>query len=472
MSLPETTDLMLLVNLILSLTIVGVSLWGYRRIGKPTPLYFGAAYVLFSLSHAILLADIRDGLAIELILMRTAGYLLVAIGLFALLQDILGRKLAEEALRESEKHLGATFAQTAVGIMEFLPRGEICRYNRKFFDILGGDAKEWLARSVWDMIEADDDPVKYEAVNAVIRGERAEYSDEMLLRRTDGKRVWCQFSLSTVRSDEGTLKYCIVVVADISERKRAEAELADLNASLEERVLERTLEIAKANDRLVEEIDQRSNAEERLKTSLLEKDVLIREIHHRVKNNLQIIISLLSLQAQQSRDTSSASALMDSQTRVRSMALIHEKLYQSQNLSSIDFQAYIQNLVDNLMVSYGVDRRRILVTVSARDLPLTINTAIPLGLVMNELVSNALKYAFTEGRPGHLSITGRVDGKQLQIRIRDDGVGIPEAFDWRNAKSLGLHLVQLLTRQLDGTIELVRDSGSEFILLIPLNGGE
>lgn len=468
MSLLETLDLTLLVNFILSLTIVGVSLWGYLRIGKPTPLYFGAAYVLFAMSHGIMLTGIPHLPAPVLIVMRTTGYILVAVGLFALLRDILDRIRAEEALRESEEHLSATLAQSAVGIMEFLPGGNICRYNRKFSEILGGNDHMWLSRSIWDIITPDDHLLHIDAMNAVIQGDRPEYSDEMLLQRTDGVPVWCQISLSTVRSPDGKPKYFIFVIADISERKRAEQELADLNAGLEERVLERTLEIAKANDNLVEEINQRSLAEERLKTSLLEKDVLIKEIHHRVKNNLQIIVSLLYLQAQQTPDAKSVNALVDSQTRVKSMALIHEKLYQSANLSSIDFEAYLQNLVTNLMVSYDIDKNRIHVTISAKNLPLTINTAIPLGLIMNELVSNSMKYAFPNGRSGNLEITGWVEGKNMQIRVKDDGVGIPEDFDWRHAKSLGLHLVQMLSRQLSGTVELARDAGSAFTITIPM----
>ncbi|HEX3002451.1 MAG TPA: histidine kinase dimerization/phosphoacceptor domain -containing protein, partial [Methanoregula sp.] len=355
MNLLETLDVTLLVNSVLSLTIVCVSLWGYHRIGKPTPLYFGAAYALFATSHWILLTGMTQVPAIVLIVMRTTGYILVAVGLFALLKDILERIRAEEALKESEEHLQATFTQTAVGIMEFLPDGNICRYNRKFTEILGGDENAWLSKSLWQVIAESDHLLHFDPLNAVFRGDRQEYSGEMLLKRHNGTQVWCQVSVSGVMSPEGRPKYFILVVADISERIQAEQDLACLNAGLEQRVLDRTLEIARANDKLLQEIDQRSLAEERLKNSLKEKDVLIKEIHHRVKNNLQIIVSLLYLQAQNTSDTVSVNALIDSQTRIKSMAIIHEKLYQSVDLSSIDFEAYLKNLVANLMVSYDVD---------------------------------------------------------------------------------------------------------------------
>ena len=237
------------------------------------------------------------------------------------------------------------------------------------------------------------------------------------------------------------------IIRDIIGRQQVEQELAALNTGLEDRVRERTCELQKANTALFNEVYQRLFAEDRLKLALHEKEILLKEIHHRVKNNLQIIISLLFLQAKKNDDPVSTSALTDSQTRVKSMALVHEKLYQSTDLGSIDFAGYLQNLVSNLMVTYGADKRRIRVSVSAKDLPLTINTAIPLGLIMNELVSNSLKYAFPEGREGELSIEGHAEGDTMQITVRDNGVGMPESLDWRYAESLGLHLVQMLTRQ-------------------------
>jgi two-component sensor histidine kinase len=304
----------------------------------------------------------------------------------------------------------------------------------------------------------------------VILGRRNEYAGDMLFNRSD-LPVWCRISLSAVRSPEGRPRYFILVLDDISERKRAEEELAALNAGLEDRVAERTRELQKANAALLEEVYQRSFAEDRLKLALHEKEVLLKEIHHRVKNNLQIIISLLFLQAKKNDDPASTSALLDSQTRVKSMALVHEKLYQSTDLGAIDFAGYLQNLVSNLMVTYGADKRRIRVTVLAKDLPLTINTAIPMGLIMNELVSNSLKYAFPEGREGELSIEGHAEGDTMQITVRDNGVGIPESIDWRYTESLGLHLVQMLTRQLRGTIDLSRESGTEFRFIIPVREG-
>ncbi len=471
MTLLESVDLTVLTNLVLSITVVAISIWGYSRIGKPTPLYFGMAYVLFALSHFITLIGMNQFFTTPLILLRTAGYILVAVGLFAIIRDIIGRQQVEQALREKEEHISATFDQTAVGIAEFLPDGRIVRRNAKYGEILGCPDDNLQPVSIWDLITPDEHIVHFDGMNAVIRGDRNEYSGDMFFVKRAGLPVWCRISLSSVRAPEGRPRYFILVLDDISERKRAEEALAALNAGLESRVAERTRELKDANTALLNEVYQRSFAEDRLKLALREKEILLKEIHHRVKNNLQIIISLLFLQARKNDDPATTGALMDSETRVKSMALVHEKLYQSENLSSIDFAGYLQNLVANLMVAYGADDRRIRVKIAAKDLSLTINTAIPLGLIMNELVSNALKYAFPDGREGELSIEGHAEGGTMQITVRDNGIGIPESLDWRYAESLGLHLVQMLTRQLRGTVDLSRDGGTEFRFTIPVKGG-
>ncbi len=471
MVLLETLNYTILANLALSLPIAIISIWGYFRLGKITPLYFGAAYFLFSLSHGIQLFEIQGIFQAAIIPMRVCGYFLVAGGLFGLLREIIERTKAEAAQRASEEHLSAAFAQTAVGIAEFLPGGTICRYNHKFSEILHGENTDWLKESIWDRLTPNDYKDHRSGFESVLLGTSTEYSCEMQVTRKDRSRIWCKVSLSAVRANDGRPDNFTLVLDDISDLKHAEEELFQLNCRLEERVRERTLELQETNERLTREIDQRREAEERLKTSLQEKEILIKEIHHRVKNNLQVIISLLYLQAQNIRDPVLAGALTDSQTRVKSMALVHEKLYQSHNVSSVDFQAYLENLVANLLIAYDIDRTRVRVTIAVKDLSLPLNPAISLGLMMNELISNALKYAFPDGRTGTLEITGTADEEMIRIRIRDNGRGIPEGFDWKNAKSLGLHLVQMLSRQLKGSVELSRDGGTEFAISIPARAG-
>ncbi|HUH78502.1 MAG TPA: histidine kinase dimerization/phosphoacceptor domain -containing protein [Methanoregula sp.] len=463
----SSLDTIVLVNLLLSVVVVVVSIWGYRLIGKPTPLFIGCAYALFAATHFFLLTGMVDSSGLLFVAMRTGGYILVIIGLFAIIREIVERGRAEAARRESEEHLSATFDQAAVGIAEFFPDGRIIRTNRRFSAITGFDGPDPGPVTVFQLIAQEDQYTPYRELLRVIRGQISQYSAELPVPTRSGRAVWCQVFLSSVTDDLGKPRFFTLVLEDISARKRAEDEIALLNEDLEYRVRERTSELERSNEALAGEIVQRARAEAELTATLHEKEILLKEIHHRVKNNLQIIISLLYLQAKKTSDPASSAGLLDSQARVRSMALIHERLYRSGDLASIDFDGYLRHLADELMASYGIDRGRVAIIVDTDHLPLTINSAIPLGLIMNELISNSLKYAFMGKRSGEIRITVTHDEGKLVIRFRDNGTGIPKEIDWRHTESLGLNLVQMLTRQLKGTIDLLAGNGTEFILTIP-----
>ena len=201
--------------------------------------------------------------------------------------------------------------------------------------------------------------------------------------------------------------------------------------------------------------------------SLHEKEVLLREIHHRVKNNLQIVSSLLNLQSKFIRDETTLNAIKDSQNRIKAMALVHEKLYRSGDISHIDLAEYSRFLTDSLFRFYGISHQIIRPVYLIDDVKVTIHDAIPLGLIINELVSNVFKHGFPDGRKGEISIIITQDDSHITMIIKDTGIGIPQDFDWRNAESLGLRLVIDLTDQLDGTIELDRTNGTSFTIIIP-----
>ncbi len=229
-----------------------------------------------------------------------------------------------------------------------------------------------------------------------------------------------------------------------------EKELKNHRKKLEITVKERTADLTLANTLL--------------KTSVKEKDVLLKEIHHRVKNNLQIISSLLKLQARHTKDIESTIMFKDSQDRITSMALIHEQLYQSKDLSNIDFGAYIRQLADSLLRSFGQESRRITVDIDSDNIFLGIDTAVPCGLIINELVSNSLKYAFSEHEKGVISIINRLVNKnKIEMVIKDNGSGIPEDLDFRNTETFGLQLItDLVEHQLAGEIEINQDKGTAF----------
>ncbi|HIK28732.1 MAG: PAS domain S-box protein [Oscillatoriaceae bacterium SKW80] len=211
------------------------------------------------------------------------------------------------------------------------------------------------------------------------------------------------------------------------------------------------------------DITERKQAEEQIKASLQEKEVLLTEIHHRVKNNLQVISSLLKLQSRYTQDKATLDMLRESQNRVKSMALIHEKLYQSPALAQIEFADYIQTLARNLLYSYSVDVNAVKLEIRVDNVYLNIDTAIPCGLLINELVSNALKHAFPGGRKGTIWIEFyQVADNQLLLIVKDNGIGFPEGLDFRNTGSLGLRLVDSLTNQLEGTVEMDTREGTEF----------
>ena len=201
---------------------------------------------------------------------------------------------------------------------------------------------------------------------------------------------------------------------------------------------------------------------DRLTCSLAEKEVLLTEVHHRIKNNLQVIASLLRLQTNTLEDERLARALLETQHRVESMALIHEQLYESKDLHELDLARHAVRLTRNLFQSYGIDPARIASRVTLEPTLLNVDQAIPVALILNELISNALKHAFPDGRTGLVSIEGGLSDGQVVLEVRDDGVGIPAGVEPRRPNSLGLEIVNILTRQLKGTFELDRSQGTTF----------
>ena len=221
---------------------------------------------------------------------------------------------------------------------------------------------------------------------------------------------------------------------------------------------------------IIHDITERRQAEDMIQRSLKEKEVMLKEIHHRVKNNMQVIYSLLSLQSKTIADQTVRAMFEESQNRVLSMALIHEKLYGSADLAHVDFKEYLKSLVSGIASTYK--RSDVVCSVEMEPLALDVNVGIPCGLIVNELVSNCLKHAFPQSRSGTitLGIKRNSDGNNV-LTVADDGIGFPEAVDFRNTASLGLQLVNVLTGQIHGTIEMVVHAGTKFIIIFPGGGG-
>jgi two-component sensor histidine kinase len=256
---------------------------------------------------------------------------------------------------------------------------------------------------------------------------------------------------------------------EIAERRRSEEEVKRLNAELEQRVIERTTLLSAANRTLEKEIQERQQVSESLRASLSEKEVLLREVHHRVKNNLAAISGIVQVQRRGIHDTATVKVLMDLEARVRSMAIIHEMLYRSENLARINFQDYLEKLISQTR-SFFLQRSDIRFSISARGVEMVLDDALPCGLIVNELITNAIKYAFPEtlygsgARGCEISVMAECEGSAYTLSVADNGIGFPANLEWTTVSTLGLHLVRMLGQhQLGGRIELDRKGGTRFV---------
>jgi PAS domain S-box-containing protein len=343
-------------------------------------------------------------------------------------REIARRERTEEELRESEERYRVAIEQSNDGVA--IIRGDRHFFvNRRFLRIFGYSSLDELA----------DVPI-YKTVHPDDREMVVEFNRQ----RQEGKAVPARYEFKGLKKD-GSILYIEASVSGITYLGES-ASLAYLR-----------------------DITHRKEAEETLRTSLAEKEVLLKEIHHRVKNNLQVISSLLNLQAQRIHDERDVDAFRTSMDRIKSMALIHDKLYRSENLARISFPGYVDDLVRGLFANYSVGKN---VELDLRIDPISVNidNAIPLGLIINELVSNALKHAFPEGAPGTITLRLQAEGKNAVLIVADNGIGFPAGLDFTDTQSLGMQLVVTLVEQLEGTVELIRGVGTEFRIVFETPG--
>jgi|GEM_PF-2004839 len=352
-------------------------------------------------------------------------------------EDFTDRKRAEEELSETRRRLA--------DIIDFLPdatfvidkEGRVIAWNRAMEAISGVPARDILGRGGYEYslpFHGERRPV---LIDMVLNPQEVVESNYSIIERSDGlligegsasslgRGTYLWGAASPLYNSRGEIVGAIESIRDISERKLSE---------------------------------------EKLKDSLQEKEVLLREVYHRVKNNLQIISSMLNLQANYLKDPETREVLSDCRNRVRSMSLVHESLYGSDNLARVNFADYLISLTGRLLSSFGVDKGRINLDLDLEEIFLDIDKAISCGLIVNELLSNSLKHAFPEGRTGQVWIRlGSIKEKMMLI-IGDDGVGLPADLDIHKAQSLGLKLVDGLIKQAKGTVEIDRRNGTEYTI--------
>lgn len=236
------------------------------------------------------------------------------------------------------------------------------------------------------------------------------------------------------------------------------------NTELEQKVADRTKALTEANEALKEEIEERKKAEKKIAETLQEREALLREVFHRTKNNMQVISSILHLQSETEKDERLSSLLKESESRIMAMGLVHEKLYQSKSISRIDISEFIKDLASHLKVAYARQGRQISFNFDLAEVPLNIDSAVPCGLILNELLMNAFKHAFPERNSGEIGISFKKDkNKMITCIITDNGIGLPEGFDLKKLNTFGLTIAAaIVEKQLKGKIELVDSEGAGF----------
>jgi PAS domain S-box-containing protein len=344
-------------------------------------------------------------------------------GLVGISHDITERKKTEAALEASQEQYRDLVEKAGIAILIDDVYGNFQYVNERYARLFGYSEKEMRKKSIRDVVFAGD----------------LEMVMQYHKNRVHGKKAPSRYEFRGIKKD-GTLIYL------------------EINA----RAIKRGKKIVGTRC-YIWDITARKQTEKRLKASLVEKDLLLREIHHRVKNNLQIISSLLNLQSRHIEDEFALDMFQESRNRVRSMALVHEKLYRSDDLAKVDFCEYIQSLGRHLFMSYSINSTVVDLEVNVNDVFLDINTSIPCGLIVNELISNSLKHAFSGRKQGKIRVVLKSEnnGKYL-LAVSDNGVGLPKGLDVTQTESLGLQLVTMLVEQLQGTLHIKNDKGTSF----------
>ena len=344
-------------------------------------------------------------------------------GYFIVGSDVTEKLITEQNLIETEAKFSALFRGAATGIALSDLNGDIVDCNAAFqrilgrrkIDILGHGIQEFYAEAV------GDDERKF--LRECKFGKRRSYQIDKPLNARQGQTIWGRLTTSMIQDLDQVPHFMVHMLEDITPQKE--------------------------NERFI-------------RKSLDEKQVLLREVHHRVKNNLQVIQSLLRMQSREVRGSALEPLLRESQNRIRSIALIHEQLYKQDDFAEIDFADYLNQLLRQLFHTFDLENLNVISTIDFQDIYISLTKAIPCALITNELVTNSLKYAFQGRSEGKISINAYQENGRLTMIIKDNGTGFPEDLDIESSKTLGLKVVRTLIRQLGGEMEFISDKGVEF----------
>ncbi len=354
------------------------------------------------------------------------------------LRDVTTRNRAVKELRESEARF-RLFVESVrdYALFQLDPNGLISSWNIGAERLLGYTEQEIMGQPferIFTPLDVADGSPQKEIERARTSGTSL---DERWHLRKDGSIFFATGVLTAIRDSSGRIRGFSKIMRDITEAHRAELRLKD--------------------------------QEQKLRGSLAEKEALLKEIHHRVKNNLQIIASLLDLQSEFLDQADSKEVLLEMKTRVRSIAAIHELLYTAADFSRIEFRHFVEKLAHDVIAVHRQHATQVEVDIQAESVLLDMTQAVPCGLIMNELLTNALKHAFPQGRRGKIRVSFASDQKSWRLEVSDNGIGLPADIDPGNVNSMGFQLIQLLAQQLGGSLEVIRDGGTRLVIRFPRN---
>ncbi|MBN1534135.1 MAG: PAS domain S-box protein [Spirochaetes bacterium] len=365
----------------------------------------------------------------------------VPVGILGISRDITERKVMEQALRESEKRYRLIADNTADIIWVMGMDFKMTFISPSVLHVRGYTVEEAMAQTIDQVLTPESLELAMKALQEEMELERTGTADRNRTRtlvleeyHKEGRTVWLENSLSFMRDENGEIVEILGVCRDVSARK---------------------------------------TAEEQIKSLLKEKELLLREVHHRIKNNMLTISSLLELQMGSVEDGTASAVLRDARGRIQSMMVIYDMLYRSSDFRKISMKQYLSDLMEDIAATYTVDHQRIRIRREIADASLDTRISFPLGIIVNELVSNALKYAFPGDRPGRITVRFQLPGEgRAVLTVEDNGIGLPASLDLQNPGGFGLSLVQILVQQVHGTMSIERRKGSAFIIEFPVTGVE
>jgi PAS domain S-box-containing protein len=460
--MPFNLDPVSILGIILSAIIGIVALVVWYQNKEKMPLFISIGFWIFSGSFAIAGYNPFPGQEDAVLISRMFGFIAILLALFfylgevrkqnslllerneCLKSEIAIRSKAEEAMKLSERQLA--------DIINFLPdatfaidlSGNVIAWNHAIEEMTGIHSDQIIGKGNYEYslpFYGKRCPI---LIDLVLNEDQETNESYRSITKTGGKMI-SETYIPILSEGRGAYLWLIA------------SPLYDMNGTLIGAV------------ESIRDITERKESEDKIRRALDEKDVLLKEIHHRVKNNLQVVSALIELQIHYMKDANSINTLRDSQNRIRTMAIIHETLYRAKDLARVEFPTYIKKLVNALFDSYNVKDGSISVVYRIDPIELDVDTAIHCGLIINELVSNTFKHAFPDNREGTISIEFYQKEQMYYLNYSDNGIGIPDGIDFETTESLGLKLVNLLvTEQLEGAISMTRDQGTRFNITIPV----